>query len=662
MRVRGAEVPNFNVRGLPNVSAGPMADADNFGAGNARQIGRLGGAVQDFGSEMLRQDQVRRKKEDDLAELAMTNEAHSMYADGYQAIYDQFKGEDSAKAPEEIKKFTKKIRDTVGKKAQNKHQQEAFGRSMAAFENNALVDALKYRDKQTALSEVQHLKAQNMLIAQDGARHVEGFDTPDGRAADMGRLAQMVGNTEKLYAHAPAEFRQVQVQNTKQVFHRAKMGAMERPEDALRYLDRNDVKDDLGPALVNNLREKYKEVQDKRKNDREDAEAELYAIDQYADGKGKNLLDLQPELIDKYGSDRGKLAYQAAVTRDSLIKSKEAQEAKQLSESRWNSYYETGKIPAGATRKERAAMMRDQTRKEKGLPGEDPWAFGQYLIDNFTPDQLKQMQRDGKWSEVYPKLLYNGKAVGVTKDVNDYIAGIKGAASPEKYARMQFIATTGIRPGTEAGAKEFNRFMDYFTEETEKRAGELKLDNVNQLPRDEQDKILANLLESGDYGYSWQWNYFSPDRYRFQVMNEEGYREYFYPKANQQYRRGRQMDGATVSSAAPYTGSSQADAAPYAGAGPRDTSTATASGGAEITTNQGVKQRVENGRIEVRRPTPAEEARLKGEMPEPETPPPEVRELLDKPGAVKNWTGDGWIITVPGEGISVWAADGTRMG
>lgn len=257
MRVRGAE-PNYNVRGLPQVSSGPMANAEMFGGAASRQLMDLGKATQGLGQEIMRQDQVRRKEQDETQARISTNDMHKRIADQEKTLKDQYKGNESYKLPEEMAKLTKQIRDDITGKLQNQHQIDFFSRAADAIESRAQIEAFGWRDGQMEIARQNSLDGQNTMITQEGADNAAGALTPDGIAANRGRLAQIEDNIRQRHRGQSSEFIDVQIRSGRQTFHQAVMNAMERPADALKYLEREDVKEAMGPARVNELKKKYK--------------------------------------------------------------------------------------------------------------------------------------------------------------------------------------------------------------------------------------------------------------------------------------------------------------------------------------------------------------------------------------------------------------------
>lgn len=279
MRVQGADVPGFTMRGLPGVSAGPNASADSFGGGNPA-IDRLGRAIQGFGEEVIRQDQIKRKEEDDTFIRNAINEAHTRYAAQSKAVYEQYKGQNSTQAPEEIGKLSTQIRGSISATLKNAHQQQGFSAAMDAFDRQTQIDALGYRDRQMEFAKFASLDAQNELIAQQAEANAAGATTPDGIAANRGRLQQIFDNVNQRFSGMPEEVKSLKRQEAAQVFHKGIMAAMD-PAQALKYLDQDGVTQALGAAQTKALREKYQEAD-------ESAEITSQAMQFVDSGKGSD--------------------------------------------------------------------------------------------------------------------------------------------------------------------------------------------------------------------------------------------------------------------------------------------------------------------------------------------------------------------------------------
>lgn len=560
---------NLSVSGNTDIGA-PKVTAADFGSGQARDMQNFGRSLQQAGSAVMDFGVRRERRKAEDVYLASHKQIEEVKTE-----LSRRTGRDAENTLAELDKRTQEIVNEATKGLNSswarEHFQEQFGKQN--FMNRKWAENYAYMQGQAAdMNTFNGLRDQRI-------RNVEA--TP-GALTDAMRESEAA--IREMYVGQDAEFiaAKIAVDNAALAEHGVVSLGLSSPEEALKMLDAPDVQAALGKIKAGQLRWTFGKAAEKVENDRQDTDAELDAIKQL--DAGASLLDLQPQLIEKYGSDRGGIAYQAAVTRNSLRENETARVAKEAAEQRWNDFYSTGKIPDGVTRKEREDMLKEQASKSEGEPPTDPWAFSEYLMDNYSPQELKQMQRDGKWSEVYPKLLFGGKEVGPVKDINDYINGVKGSMTAEKFARQQFIAITGMRPGSASNAQGFNQYMDYFIEKAESRASELELGNINLLPTEEREKIIAELLARGDYGTLGR------NKWRYEVMDDLDDFE-SWADAEQPYRRSRRQ--------------TSIPAEPYTGSGVRDTVVQTENG-AEITTNQGVRQRVNGNTVTVQQPIPAE--------------------------------------------------------
>ena len=325
MKIQGA-TPNYNVRGLPQVSGGPTATADSFGAGAARQVGQLGQAAQGFGQEVINQDQVRRKKEDEVFTRNAVNDAHKRFADQRQTLYSQYRGQNAVKAPEEVDKLFCQIRESISAGLQNQHQKDAFAKSMDAMEKQIHTEVFAYRDRQIKVARRQGLDAQNEIIMQKAVASAAGALTPDGQAANHGRIEQIRDNIRMRYRGAPVEMVDLVAQRAEQTFHNSLISAMERPEDVLRYLGHNEVQNAFGPALTTAMKKKWQAVYESKiiRNTTDAAVSE--ASIRIRSGEDINAVRL--DMFDKLGMDGFKSAKAELMDlADAVDKVKSSQEA-----------------------------------------------------------------------------------------------------------------------------------------------------------------------------------------------------------------------------------------------------------------------------------------------------------------------------------------------
>lgn len=262
MKVNGARA-NYDVRGLPQVAAGPMANADDFGASNARELSRFGSAVQGLGHEVIRQDQIRRQKHDDAFVRDRINDMHTQWTEASKDIFSK-QGADAGNAPELAQQFFDNYRTSNQNQLENKRQQEAFGKAWQAFRTQSVNEAIGHRDEQDLIFQQETLDGQNAGISQEARDNFAAANTPDGRAVNAGRLQQIMANVDQRYSGHPPEVISLKRREAATTFHNGILTAME-PKDALEYLEQDGVKAAFGAAAVKQLQEKFKQA--KQSND-----------------------------------------------------------------------------------------------------------------------------------------------------------------------------------------------------------------------------------------------------------------------------------------------------------------------------------------------------------------------------------------------------------
>jgi hypothetical protein len=593
MTVPDTPIGGQRLRGVANVDMGPDVGADDFGAGRARELDQLGRAVQGAGDALQRygirvyEERARNEaiEADAAYELEQSKDRDRMLAE-YRGDQIYSLGDDLAKASgKRAEKIRKGLKTPRARELFDQQRREYDAQNEVLVNRHVVAKAEEYR--------------RSALDAKIGQLRIEAGSLPGDPAVVMHAIRQARELTaEKFRGEPPERVALEQGKAAKAMVETVAAGLEEKygPAAALSFLDVGDIRGLFTDAefkkSFGELKKKYETARDQKESDAADTEASLYAFDLVQANKGEIPLDLQETLIRKYGRERGKLAFADARAQAEVVKGRKAEEGKQAAEKRWDGFFRTGEIPDGIGHKEKLAMLNARNRIARGEPSGEPWALGQYLLDNFTPEALKQMQRDGKWGEVYAKLNPDGKKTDIYQDVLDKMNGkgaadgaTKGIITPEKYARQQFIAVTGIRPVTANGAKKFNLFMSAFLDETETRAEELGLDDVKKLSRDEQEKILARLLTRGDYGF------FGRDKWQYEVDDPADFAP--WSGEDQPYERLRRRR---------QTGAEAADPSGIA-AGVRDR----LDNGA-IVTAAGARQQREGGKIrtEFSRETPKE--------------------------------------------------------
>lgn len=644
-----------NARNISYVPQGVHASAEAFGAGRARDLYNFGGAVRNVGDTVMDINEIKQRRVDDStvrAEMTKLSDERRAYE---KNIFETRKGRDAKDVEEEGRRWYEERKADVLSRLDSRRPRQAqlFEAQFDSLRESSLAALNRHSFIEAGKAEYATREAQNEDFKEDTvARGLFNRDIVDGNREliHANIRANNPGQSDEVIAAL--------IRDADRDLYGRMADAYANLDDALRFIESDEVKRTFPVREWTSIHNKLKVARDKRLDEELDTEASLYAISRR--NEEVPLSQLQEELIRKYGDERGSRAYQRAATQEAAAKAEQAETRRVQAEKHWDEFYETGKIPDGASRADRDAMTKRLAERAKGEPSGEPWAFGQYLMDTFTPEQLQQMQRDGKWGEIYAKLNPDGKKTDIYGDVYSYATGkdegVKGAIPPERYARQKFIAITGVKPGSKTGAKEFNAFISHFNEEVERRAFELELKDVRALPREEQEKIVADLLEMGDWGF-WGW-----DKRRYQVMGEDNYEASFRPHAPR-------ATSAAPSASAPQS-AADAEAAPQASpttvAGRRDVATASAAG-EEIVSNQGVVQRVQGNRLEVHYPVPAEpgasaSARGNEDRAEPKPVHETVTKYVSEYGASKEWNGRAWVLILPNGRTLIIDANGNLAG
>ncbi len=188
--------PRMNA--LPRVNAGPHATAEAFGAGNARELMRLGAVGQRAGLSMLARAQEEQKRIDQAYVRDAMNQARTAMMEGAQSIYAK-NGIDAANAPEEMQALLSSVKARYGGSCgpnsrscstgggfgggnieRQRMLEDAWG-SMSASYSQA---AVRHKIKQERVYEKQTLDMQDLALLQEVEAMVVGTDPITGSALD----------------------------------------------------------------------------------------------------------------------------------------------------------------------------------------------------------------------------------------------------------------------------------------------------------------------------------------------------------------------------------------------------------------------------------------------------------------------------------------------
>lgn len=311
------KVPNISggdtrMGSMPDVRIGNMATAEQFGAGNSRQMQQLGNALQHAGHSVLDEAQRRQRKEDDAFVTSAVNKLHMSYADESKKLFDQYKGDKAVEAPAAVDKMLQTMRGDLEKTLRNRNQKEAFAQAWDSFAKNSAIGAMRYRDDQIEQFRNTELNAQNELVTRQA---LEVAAQPGGMGMVLGNanigsayLSVIEGNTDKLTEGMPAEARQLARESAVQNFHTKILGALsvDDPAKALEYLSMERVKNALPAADVKKLRTAYEKQREKLEENDMTQHAVTMAIELYESGGDKAAL--YKRLARTYGKDAAKSA------------------------------------------------------------------------------------------------------------------------------------------------------------------------------------------------------------------------------------------------------------------------------------------------------------------------------------------------------------------
>ena len=258
------QVPNIQggnqgMADMPSARAGNYIDASQLGGNQYRDLANLSRAGLQAGNSILAAAQAKRRDEDETFVRDAVTNMHKRFADQSKAVYDQYKGKDAAKVPEEIAKLGQQIREDISKTLQNKYQREGFEQAYVAFDGQISLSAINYRDQQMEFAKQQSLDEQNLQFTDK----IAGVATQEGpQAALSSAYFQMIIDNVRTKTRGQSdEVVDGAIRRELRTVHTNTLSnlAATDPKSAMIYLDDERVAGVFSPAEMKKMRETFKE-------------------------------------------------------------------------------------------------------------------------------------------------------------------------------------------------------------------------------------------------------------------------------------------------------------------------------------------------------------------------------------------------------------------
>ena len=265
-------IPGGALRGVPNVNFGPRSTAEDFGAGQARDLDRLGQAVQRAGSTVAgfsAEIHEQRAQNEAMEAATLAKEDISRYR---TQIFNEYKGDKAYDTTDDLQRYSQGRMDEFSKNFKSERARNLFYQQMQSYNSHNSVLANQHVIQQSEQYRITSLKSSN-------AQHLNEASTlSNDPAAVLNSIRQIHANNAELYRGAPPEF--MELENAKSSMSVAEAVAKNvstqyGPAAALDFLDQEEIS---GQFTDKNLRTKYNQLKEKYKAVRQNDDIRRQAI------------------------------------------------------------------------------------------------------------------------------------------------------------------------------------------------------------------------------------------------------------------------------------------------------------------------------------------------------------------------------------------------
>ena len=252
--IRTYDGGQVQARGLADVSRGPHATAESMGAGKARDLYNFGGAIGNVGSAMFEINRIKQKRIDETAVRDEMTSLNDQYNAWEKEQLSTRKGMAAANLDKDAEAWFKERRQEIESRLKGNRQADLFNplfERTVAGTKNALS---KYSFEQVAVGEKLSRDAQNKQFMREN--QTKFLLSPEEQSENRKLIhanirANLVGQSEDVIREA------IRASDVDEVRGIIEAHAVVGPNQAVAYLDRDDVKAVLGPVEHKELRDKY---------------------------------------------------------------------------------------------------------------------------------------------------------------------------------------------------------------------------------------------------------------------------------------------------------------------------------------------------------------------------------------------------------------------
>lgn len=353
-RVKGPQVGQVTANAAPNVTQSANASADSFGAGQARDVQRLGAGLQDVGGSLGKLAIVGQDRVDKAIARDTLNQARTDMRTFMADVYSR-KGKDAINAYGETQKKVDELRKKYGALLKTPNQRDLFATSFDSLSNEHLDKSVVFGEKAKVEYENNSLDAENQNAIEDAVAN-----RTDPRAIHQAEVT-LIQNTRYKFRGQSPEFVAEEVEKARHALHKGVLDsiAVDSPVAAKEYFKKFEKRFDPSE------RDAIKKTLEK--------EALSFEVRQTAlqwSVEGRTYEDQIKEIDKVKDPERAKLlkaeVETRTATRDAVVKRKQ----NDTEDAFWTQVKNGGGVPWGRVR---------------GEVAKDMFAYQQALVRGFAP-------------------------------------------------------------------------------------------------------------------------------------------------------------------------------------------------------------------------------------------------------------------------------------
>ncbi len=248
-------------RGLAEVSKGPHATAEAFGAGQARDMREFAGALGNIGNTLLEIDLKKRMRCEETINRQLFQQANDAWLAQEKDWLENRKGMDAADLDKEAAQWWDDWKAKAETGITSTRQKDAFNRMFEGKRSGAQGAMWRYSVQQVNAASMASREAENEGFIREAAAHGlmnDAYVAERRTLAHANIRANLRGQGEAVVQQAELDFdRKLHLSMIEAAAAQEQNGAGK----ALEYLNRDGVAEVLGAGMTKKLREQYRQSQ-----------------------------------------------------------------------------------------------------------------------------------------------------------------------------------------------------------------------------------------------------------------------------------------------------------------------------------------------------------------------------------------------------------------